>query len=227
MTLPGPTWPAAEVADQPLLWPAREQARMEGLISTFVTDQVTTPTGEVVQRDWLRHPGAVAVIALDADDRIAVVHQYRHPAGFRLVEAPAGLLDVDHELAVRAAQRELAEEAQLQAADWRVLVDLFTSPGSSQESIRIFLAQDLSPTPRPDGFVVEGEEADMALGWARVDDVIDAVLNGRVQSPTLIAGVLALQVARTAGGFDRLRLATAPWPARQVKHDRDLADAAR
>ncbi|MDR1449452.1 MAG: NUDIX hydrolase, partial [Propionibacteriaceae bacterium] len=149
--------------------------------------------------------------------------QYRHPAGFVLVEPPAGLLDLDGEPPLAAAQRELAEEALLRAADWRVLVDLFTSPGASEESIRIFLARGLSPAPRPAGFVLEGEEAAMDAGWVEVEEAVQAVYEGRLQSPTLLAGLLAYWGARQAGTLDRLRPGDAPWPARQAKRARDAA----
>ncbi|MDR1450617.1 MAG: hypothetical protein LBI84_10570, partial [Propionibacteriaceae bacterium] len=80
--LPGPLFRGAELADRAELWPARELARRSGRVSAFVTEAVTAPDGAVLTRDWLRHPGAVAVIALDAAERLAVVAQYRHPAGF-------------------------------------------------------------------------------------------------------------------------------------------------
>ena len=221
--LPGPVLTGADLGDQPALWPAQEIARLDGRLASFVTEDVTAPTGARLRRDWLRHPGAVAVIALDALDRIAVLAQYRHPAGARVIEPPAGLLDLAGESAWIAAQRELAEEARLRADDWRVLVDVFTSPGSSQESIRVFLARELHPVAAPAGFVAEGEEADMAVGWADLTETVAAILAGRLQSPTLVAGVLALWAARTVGGrgLDALRPPDAPWPARQAKLARD------
>ncbi|MDR1266400.1 MAG: NUDIX hydrolase [Propionibacteriaceae bacterium] len=213
--LPGPTWDGADLADRPRLWPARELSRHSGWVTSFVTEQVTTPTGQEVRRDWLRHPGAVAVVALDDRERVAVVRQYRHPAAFELLEIPAGLLDVAEEDPLTAARRELAEEAQLQAADWRTLVDWFTSPGSSQEAIRVYLARRLSPTLRPDGFELTGEEAAMTVGWVRLDEAVAAVLDGRLQSPTLVVGLLALTALKTTSRLEDCREADAPWPARR------------
>ena len=80
--------------------------------------------------------------------------------------------------------------------------------------MRIFLARDLSPAQRPDGFVLEGEEAHMTWDWVPRADLVDAVLAGQCQSPTLVAGVLALEVARAAGRLDGLRPPDAPWPIR-------------
>ncbi|QGF25294.1 NUDIX domain-containing protein [Raineyella fluvialis] len=190
----------------------------EGAIFDLVRDQVVDPSGAELRREWIRHPGAVGVIALDDDDRIVLVRQYRHAAGLRLVEPPAGLLDVDGEDYVAAARRELAEEVGLRAADWRVLVDMFTSPGASQEGVRIYLARDLHPEPQPTGFVADGEEAHMDIVRADFDDVVDAILDGRLQNPVLVAGVMAAAAARPRG-WDRLRNADAPWPARRLREE--------
>jgi ADP-ribose pyrophosphatase len=206
-----------EVADQPMVWPVTASTVLgTGAVSDFVDDTVTTPDGGPMQRQYLLHPGAVGVIAWDAEDRIAVVRQYRHPVGFQLVEPPAGLLDADGESWLAAAQRELAEEVGLRAASWQVLVDLFTTPGSNQESLRIYLARDLREAAAPEGFAAEHEEAAMEVCWARRADLVDAVLAGRLQNPTMVAGVLALEVARLGGRLDTLRNPDAPWPARNA-----------
>jgi 8-oxo-dGTP pyrophosphatase MutT (NUDIX family) len=202
--------------DEPMSWPVRSRTVLgEGRISAFVDEELTTPSGHVITRQYLTHPGAVAVVAWREDrDDIAVLRQYRHPVRMELVEIPAGLLDLDGEEWVVAAQRELAEEAELQAARWDTLVDMCTTPGACEESLRIFLARDLSPAQRPDGFVLEGEEAHMTWDWVPRADLVDAVLAGQCQSPTLVAGVLALEVARAAGRLDGLRPPDAPWPIR-------------
>ncbi len=206
---------ADEVTDVPQAWPVTaHQVLGSGAVSDFVNDAVTIPDGSTMQRQYLLHPGAVGVIAWDENDRIAVVRQYRHPVGFRLVEPPAGLLDADGESWTSAAERELAEEAGLKAARWQVLVDLFTTPGACQETLRIYLARDLSGAPAPDDFVAHHEEAHMDLCWARRADLVDAILAGKLQNPTMVSGVLALEVARLSGRLDDLREADASWPAR-------------
>lgn len=213
-----------EVTDQPVDWPiVSHRVLGRGAVSDFVDDGVATPDGVTMQRQYLRHPGAVAVIALDEADRVVVVRQYRHPVGFRLTEPPAGLLDPGDGSALLAAQRELAEEALLAADDWRVLIDLFTSPGCNQEAIRFFLARGLREVPRPDGFEVEHEELDMEVCAVSVDDLAAAVFAGRVQSPTMVAGILALVAARSTGRLDDLRPAESPWPARAAHAAREQA----
>ena len=205
----------AELADIPLAWPVESSSVLgHGHIADFREDEIRTPDGSLIKREYLQHPGAVAVIALDAQERVALVRQYRHPVRHRLVEPPAGLLDVDGEDYLAAVQRELAEEVDLAAGEWHVLVDQFSTPGIVGEAIRVYLARDLSSTGAPDGFVREGEEADMDVVWAPLSDLVDAVLAGRLHNPSLVSGVLAAEAAR-ARGWASLRPADAPWPARE------------
>jgi 8-oxo-dGTP pyrophosphatase MutT (NUDIX family) len=210
----------AEIADTPLAWPVDSSTVLaEGGVGRFVQDRVRTPDGEVMTREYVRHPGAVGVIALDERERVALVRQYRHPVRHRLVEPPAGLLDVDGEDYLAAAQRELAEEAGLAAATWHVLVDLFTTPGMVGETLRIYLARDLSPADAPEDFLRAGEEAHMDIVWATLDDLVAAVLDGRVHNPTLVSGALAAWTARERDSFAGLRSADANWPAREAMAD--------
>jgi 8-oxo-dGTP pyrophosphatase MutT (NUDIX family) len=207
----------SELADTPLSWPVTSSdVLVEGKIASFVQDEVLAPDGEQMTREYLRHPGAVGIIALDDEERVALVRQYRHPVRHRLIEPPAGLLDVDGEAYLLTAQRELVEEAGLAAASWHVLVDLFTTPGILAESLRIYLARGLTPADAPDGFARSDEEAHMDTVWASLDDLVDAVLVGDLHSPSLVAGVLAAWTARERDGFASLRLASAEWPARDV-----------
>ena len=191
------------------------QVKATGRVCNFVDDAAVTPSGEHINRQYMSHPGAVGIIALDDQDRVAVVRQYRHPVRMVLVEPPAGLLDVDGEDFLVAAQRELAEEAMLAADDWRILVDIVTTPGGCQESLRIYLARGLHEAPRPEGFVLEGEEVSMKAGWEPLDDLVEAIYAGQCQSPTLVTGVMALELARRTGRIDQLRPADSPWPIRE------------
>lgn len=212
-----PVLSSAQLSDEPEQWPVVERAElMRNPIFAMRRDSVQAPDGAVMERDYVAHPGAVGVIALDEDDHVVLVRQYRHPAGLRMIEPPAGILDHPGEDPQQAAARELAEEAELAATDWRVLVDVFTSPGALQESARVYLARGLHDAPRPDGFVVEHEEAFLDVVRAPVDEIVNAVLAGRMQSPLLVAGILALAAARAKGGEQTLRAADAPWPARQL-----------
>jgi ADP-ribose pyrophosphatase len=175
----------------------------------------------LIKWEYLKHPGAVGVIALDDHDRVALVRQYRHPVRHRLIEPPAGLLDVGGEDYQQAIQRELAEEVGLEARSWAVLVDLFTTPGILGESLRIYLARDLSAAADPEGFTREGEEAHMDSVWASLDDLVTAVLDGRLHNPTVVSGALAAWTARQRDGFASLRAADAAWPALEALREQE------
>jgi ADP-ribose pyrophosphatase len=177
------------------------------------TDEVVMPDGSVARRDYQVHPGSVAVLALDDEDRVLVLRQYRHPVRQKLWEIPAGLLDVPGENPLHAAQRELYEEAHVKAEDWRVLADVYTTPGGCDEAVRIFLARDLSEA-QGERFAVEHEEADMELARVPVAELVRGVLAGELHNNCLVVGALSLVAARNGDGLDALRPALAPWPAR-------------
>ena len=182
----------------------------EGTVITLRRDIVSMPGDGTGQRDVVVHPGAVAVVALDDQDRVLLVNQYRHPVRRRLDELPAGLLDVSGEPALAAAQRELAEEGGLEAGEWHVLLDVLTSPGMTDESIRVFLARDLRPCHRD---VQEHEELEMTSRVEALDEAVRRALAGELENAAAVMGVLAASSAR-ASGFTGLRPADAPWPAR-------------
>ncbi|MFC4949006.1 NUDIX domain-containing protein [Pseudonocardia sp. GCM10023141] len=184
-----------------------------GRVMALRADEVEMPGGRVAVREVLEHPGAVAIAALDADDRLMMLHQYRHPVGRRLWEMPAGLLDVAGEDPVEAAKRELAEEAGLAAADWSVLVDLTTSPGFSDESVRIFLARDLTEVGRPD--LGDDEEADLSTRWVSLSVAVRMVLSGTIVNAITVAGVLAAHAI--AGAPAAARPLDAPWQDRPTR----------
>ena len=135
----------------------------EGPVISLHRERVAMPGGAEAVRDIVRHPGAVAVVAVDDADRVVLVRQYRHAFGRHLWELPAGLCDADGEPPVRTARRELAEEAELAAGRWSLLATSYSSPGFSDEQVLIYLAEELTDADRPEGFVVEHEEADMTV----------------------------------------------------------------
>jgi ADP-ribose pyrophosphatase len=173
--------------------------RFRGPVFDVVTDDVTMPGGGVAARDYVRHIGAVGVAAVDERDRIVLVEQYRHPVGRRLWELPAGLVDVEGESLVAVARRELAEEADLLAGQLDVLVDLHTSPGYSNERIRIFLARELTGVPDAQRHDRRDEEADMAVARVDLDEAVRMALAGEMTNAAAVAGVLAAAAARRAG----------------------------
>ncbi|MEY2247655.1 NUDIX domain-containing protein [Streptomyces sp. SAS_267] len=202
------------IKDTPEEWEVRAtETPFKGNKTSVRTDDVVMPGGSVVRRDYQVHPGSVAVLALDDEDRVLVLRQYRHPVRHKLWEIPAGLLDIPGENPLHAAQRELYEEAHVKAETWRVLTDVYTTPGGCDEAIRIFLARDLSQA-EGERFEVEDEEADMELARVPLGELVSGVLAGDLHNNCLVVGVLALLAARNGAGLDALRPAEAPWPAR-------------
>lgn len=209
----------SDVHDTPERWPVTDRTMVfdDTLVVSVRRDVVTPPAGGTpFVRDVVDHPGAVGVIALDDQQRVLVVHQYRHPVGHRLVEAPAGLLDVPGEPYHEAVARELYEEGHVRARTWRVLVDYFTSPGMTNETLRVYLARDLEAVPEDERHDGEDEEADMPTAWVPLDELVERVLSGRLHNPTLCVGVLATWTALHGTGFDALREARVPWPSREA-----------
>lgn len=181
-----------------------------GRIMALRCDRVGMPGGRTATREVVEHPGAVAVVAVDDQGRIVLVRQYRHPVGRRLLELPAGLLDVSGEDPALTARRELAEEAGLAASDWAVLVDVVSSPGFTDESVRVYLASGLSPVPRPAEAV--DEEADLEVLRVPLAEAVRLVLAGEIVNATAIGGILAAQLVRS--GAAQPRPEHAPWPDR-------------
>ena len=182
-----------------------------GRVISVRKDVVSMPGTTSSQRDVVVHPGAVGVVALDDQDRVLMVTQYRHPVRRRLEELPAGLLDKPGEPALEAARRELMEEAGLAAETWHVLVDTLTSPGMSDEAIRLFLARDVREVERD---VQEHEEAEMTSEWVPLDQVVRQALDGRLENAMAVVGVLAADRARR-DGYEGLRPADADWPSQK------------
>lgn len=150
--------------------------------------------GTEIVREYLRHPGAVAILAEDDEGRVLLIQQYRHPIGYRDWELPAGLRDVDGEDPVDTARRELAEEADVVAAHWSELTEFFTTPGGSSETLTVFHARGLTPTAA--AFDRTAEEADIELRWVPFAEVVDAVLAGRVRNAILALAVLNAHARR-------------------------------
>jgi ADP-ribose pyrophosphatase len=181
-----------------------------GRVMALRSDEVVMPGGRAAVREILEHPGAVAIAALDDDDRLMMIYQYRHPLSRRLWELPAGLLDVAGEDPVATARRELAEEAGLAAADWAALVDVAPSPGFSDESVRVYLARGLSEVDRPD--LGDDEESDLTSRWIPLTVAVRMVLAGEIVNGVTAAAVLAAHAV--CGVAAAARPADAPWPDR-------------
>jgi len=196
----------AEIRDEAGSWPvARSSVLARGQIVTVRSDTVQLPDGELVGREVVEHPGAVAVVAVDEQDRVLMIRQYRHPAGATLWEIPAGLRDVGGEPLVETARRELLEEAGCRAADWRVLADFLSSPGISNERLRVFLATELTVVPEGQReYVPEHEEAYLTVAWVPLDEAVRGILSGDLHNGVAMVGILSAYAARR-GDYGALR----------------------
>lgn len=181
-----------------------------GRVIALRVDEVSMPGGGSAIREVIEHPGAVAVVAVDDQRRVVMIHQYRHPVGLRLWELPAGLLDVSGEDPLVTAERELAEEVGLAAAEWAVLVDLAASPGFTDEGTRVYLATGLSTVQRP-GLMGE-EEDDLLVQRFPLAEAVGMVLAGEIVNASAIAGLLAANAV--LNGTGSARSVHAPWPGR-------------
>ncbi|WP_418277129.1 NUDIX domain-containing protein [Isoptericola jiangsuensis] len=193
---------------------AAHEVLHRGAIFDLVRDRVDLGDAGTVSREYLDHPGAVAVVVLDDEDRVLMLRQYRHAVRARMWEIPAGLLDVVGEPAVDAAARELAEEADLTAARWDVLVDFATTPGASNEALRVFVARDVAAVPEGERHERSGEEAEIVTRWVALDEAVALALAGELHNPSAVVGILAAAASR-AGGWASLRAVDAPWPYRR------------
>lgn len=195
------------VADAPASMRVRRSVEVyRGGVVRMRRDHVVMPDGALAVRDVLVHPGSVGVLALDSHGRVLVLRQYRHPIQRRLWELPAGLLDFPGEEPVAAARRELAEEAHLEASDWRILLDAYTSPGGSDEAVRIYLVQGVRELP---GEWQAGlhEEAELVTRWVPLPELLEGVLAGRLRNPLLVMGIPALAAVLAGAGVEALRSA--------------------
>jgi 8-oxo-dGTP pyrophosphatase MutT (NUDIX family) len=194
--LPCAPWPVAGTEQQFSNW-----------LITVRNDKVELPDGDYAERTVVAHLGAVAVLALDEQDRVLMIRQYRHPAGRELWEIPAGLRDVAGEALVGTARRELVEETGYAAREWHALVDSYASPGISTERIRIFLARGVEAVESD--YQRHGEEKFLQTAWVPLADAVEAALAGKLHNGSTVQAVLAAHIARSRG-FAGLRPADAP-----------------
>jgi ADP-ribose pyrophosphatase len=194
--LPAESWPVAGTEEQFRNW----------LISVRA-DKVRMPDGHHAERTVVTHIGAVAILALDKQDRVLMIRQYRHPVARLLWEIPAGLRDVTGEELADTARRELLEETGHAAREWHVLIDSYASPGISSERIRIFLARGLAAAESD--YQREGEEKFLRTAWVPLAEAVQAALAGKLHNGATIQGVLAAYIARSEG-YSGLRATDAP-----------------
>lgn len=196
--LPGRLATTGALADSPQAWPvSNSDPKYESPYVSLSIDTIVDPVGVEHARAVVRPHGAVGVLAIDADDRVLLVEQYRHPATRRMLEIPAGTLDVEGESPLDAAIRELAEEADVVASRWEAMLELFATPGYSTERWHVFRAAELSAVPIVERTTRVAEEADMSQWWLPFDEAVDAVLAGRFTDSMTVSAILAAQVLRS------------------------------
>jgi 8-oxo-dGTP pyrophosphatase MutT (NUDIX family) len=195
--LPGRIAPV-EHGDSAAAWPVAEsRPRYTSAYLSVRTDSIVDPAGEVHERVVVQPRGAVAVLALDEESRVLFVEQYRHPVGARLLELPAGTLDVAGESPLVAAQRELMEEGDVTAATWQEMLSLSSTPGYSTERWQLYRATDLSPVPHGERAERHAEEAGLEQWWMPLDEAVDAIFAGRIGNALAIVGVMSEVVQRS------------------------------
>ncbi len=195
--------PAEGLEDVPEQWPVHGSEQLYRGSAPFGVrmDEISAPgRDERFHRLVLEHPGAVVVLAIDDEERALVLRQYRHAAGMRLVELPAGLLDPGED-PLEAARRELVEEVAHEAAEWTQLTTILNSPAITSERIAIFLARGLTPVPDRGGFELEEEEADMTVHRVPVDDLVEGVLAGRLTNGPFVVALLSYAVLAQRGAL--------------------------
>lgn len=201
------------VRDEAVEIPVVHRTRVfDGKVWNLCRDEIAVH-GQTVERDWIEHTGAVGVIALDDDDRVLLIRQYRHPVAMMMFEPPAGLMDSAGESGVETARRELAEEAGLQASEWALLAEFCNSPGGSSEAFRCFLARGITEIPGGRVITGEAEELHLPCVWVPLSEAVELVRAGAVQNPATVVGILAASDAARSG-FAGLRSADSPWPMR-------------
>ncbi len=149
----------------------------QGVVVDLGIEQATGPDGARFPMEVIRHPGGAAVVALDDQQRVCLIRQYRHCAGGWIIEIPAGKLEPD-EPAFETARRELAEEVGLEAHNWQSLGDILTAPGFCDEVLYLYLARDLTSVPtnteQHEYIEIEWVPLGQALDWVQDNTLRDA-----------------------------------------------------
>jgi 8-oxo-dGTP pyrophosphatase MutT (NUDIX family) len=164
--------------------PDKQTVQFTGRVIRVTTDEVVLPNGHRSLLEVVHHPGGAATVALDGEERICLLRQYRYVAGGWLWELPAGKLEPD-EPPLATAQRELAEEAGVRARHWRSLGTVLSSPGVFTERLHLFLATGLAPAPSAH------EAAELIeVHWIALAQACEWALDGTLADCKTALGVL-------------------------------------
>ena len=173
----------------------------EGHLVTVHVDTILRADGSTGTRDVVSHPGAVAVLAVDDDERLLLVRQWRIPAGRAMLEIPAGTLDVHDGVTEDpdiAARRELEEETGSRASTWRRLASFWTAPGFATEYMHLYLATGIESVHGDDRLSPDEDER-LELSAVAIDDALAMVERGEIADAKSMLGILWLDRLRAAG----------------------------
>lgn len=166
------------------------QTIFEGKIIKVTLDQARLPDGTLAAREVVYHPGGVAVLALDEDNTVYLVKQYRYPIQRLLLELPAGKLDHGaEEDRLLGAQRELSEETGLEAAEWTYLGYTLASPGFCDEALHLYLARGLT---RKKQHLDEDEFLDVVT--MPFEELVKQVMDGTISDGKTVSATLKVKV---------------------------------
>ena len=155
----------------------------KGRVFQLVRENITLGNGVTADMDYVKHPGATAIVPMMDNTRILLLSQYRHSLGAHIWEIPAGTLD-PHEDIQACAERELIEETGYSANRWQKLGEITPLPGYSDERIHIFLAGDLQPAEQN----LDSDEI-IDVHEVRLEDAVEMIKTGRIQDAKTIAGL--------------------------------------
>ena len=155
-----------------------------GRVITVSKEQVLLPNGNVADYEIVHHPGGAAVVALDEENRVCLLHQFRPAAGGWVWELPAGRLEPDEPPAL-TARRELVEEAGREATNWQDLGFMWSSPGVFDERIHLFLARQLRVVPAHH----EPHEV-LEAHWVALPEALERAMNGAILDSKTIVGLM-------------------------------------
>jgi ADP-ribose pyrophosphatase len=161
----------------------KQRTIFRGRVVTVNVETVRLPNGITAELEIIGHPGGAAVVALDAEGRVCLLHQFRHAANGWLWELPAGKLDAG-EAPLLTAQRELAEEAGVSAADWQPLGKVVSSPGVFTEVVHLYLARGLQ---RVEATPEAAEVFETA--WVPMEEALSRAIDGDIIDGKTIVGL--------------------------------------